>query len=174
MNPALLDELKALVGGAGWTSDPDALEPHLTEWRDAIRGETPLMLMPASTAQVSAVLQHCHRAGVGVVPQGGNTGLCGGAIPDTSGEQILLSLSRMRSIRHIDPADFSITVDAGCVLADIQAAAREVLDEGKRNDFLDRVAADEAFASVKSDIATLADPATDSISRQRRYSSCPL
>ena len=125
MNPAQLDELKAIVGEGGWTSDPAALEPHLTEWRDAIRGETPLMLMPASTQQVSAVLQVCHRAGIGIVPQGGNTGLCGGAIPDTSGEQVLLSLSRMRSIRQVDPADFSMIVDAGCVLADIQSAARE-------------------------------------------------
>jgi FAD/FMN-containing dehydrogenase len=125
MNPALLDELKALVGEAGWTSDPAELEPHLTEWRDAIRGATPLMLMPASTAEVSSVLQRCHLAGVGVVPQGGNTGLCGGAIPDTSGEQILLSLSRMRSIRQVNPADFSMVVDCGCVLADIQSAARE-------------------------------------------------
>ena len=125
MNPALLDELKALVGEAGWTSDPALLEPHLTEWRDAVRGATPLMLMPASTAQVSAILKCCHRARVGIVPQGGNTGLCGGAIPDASGKQILVSLSRMRSIRHIDPADFSITVDAGCVLAEIQSAAAE-------------------------------------------------
>lgn len=125
MNPALLDELKALVGDGGWTSDPADLEPHLTEWRDAVRGRTPVMLMPATTAQVSAVLKCCHRSGTGVVPQGGNTGLCGGAIPDASGEQVLLSLSRMRAIRRLDPADFSITVDAGCVLADIQSAARE-------------------------------------------------
>lgn len=125
MITALLEELKALVGERGWSDDPEVLEPHLTEWRDVLHGRTPIMLMPATTDEVSAILALCHRDGVGVVPQGGNTGLCGGAIPDTSGEQILLSLSRMREIRQLDPASFCITVDAGCVLADVQKAARE-------------------------------------------------
>ena len=84
------------------------------------------MLSPSTTEQVSTIVRICARHGVGLVPQGGNTGLCGGAIPDDSGEQVLVSLSRLNEIRNIAPDNFSITVGAGCVLADIQAAAREV------------------------------------------------
>jgi FAD/FMN-containing dehydrogenase len=83
------------------------------------------MVAPNSTEEVAACVAACRRAGVGVVPQGGNTGLCGGAIPDNSGEQVLLSMSRMNRIRSVDPDNAAITVEAGCVLADVQTAARE-------------------------------------------------
>ncbi len=122
----LPDELKTIVGDKGWSDDPGVLEPHLTEWRGRYRGETLLMVMPASTEEVSAVVRLCAREGVAVVPQGGNTGLCGGAVPDQSGTQVLLSLARLNSIRAIDADDFSMVAEAGCVLADVQvAAARE-------------------------------------------------
>jgi FAD/FMN-containing dehydrogenase len=121
----LLDDLKAIVGPSGWSDDPDELLPHLTEWRDTYRGETLLMVSPATTEQVSAVIKACAAAQTAVVPQGGNTGLCGGAIPDESGEQVLLSLSRMNAIRSIEANDFSMIVDAGCILADVQAEARK-------------------------------------------------
>jgi FAD/FMN-containing dehydrogenase len=124
MHQGLLDELKEAVGPGGWTSDAVALEPHLTEWRQALRGNTSIMLSPATTAQVAAIVTICAQHGVGLVPQGGNTGLCGGAIPDDTGQQVLLSISRLNKIRCLDVDDFSITVDAGCVLADIQDAAR--------------------------------------------------
>ena len=114
-----------LVGESGWTNDPAELEPHLTERREALRGATPIMVSPASTTEVAEVVRACHDAGVGVVPQGGNTGLCGGAIPDESGEQILLSLARMNKIRAINPEDFSMEVEAGCILAIVQQAAEE-------------------------------------------------
>ena len=122
----LLDDLKAIVGAAGWTTDATTLEPHLSERRGRVHGQALIMLMPASTAEVSAVVRACAAAGAAIVPQGGNTGLCGGAIPDSSGEQVLLSLARMNHIRTVDAADFSMTVDAGCILADIQRAARDV------------------------------------------------
>jgi len=121
----LIDRLKAIVGDTGWTTDPAELEPHLTEWREILRGATPIMVSPASTGEVADVVRSCNDAGVGVVPQGGNTGLCGGAVPDTSGDQVLLSLSRMNTIRAIDPGDFSMQVEAGCILADIQRAAED-------------------------------------------------
>jgi len=121
----LLDDLKAIVGPSGWSDDPDELLPHLTEWRDTYRGETLLMVSPANTEQVSAVIKACAAAQTAVVPQGGNTGLCGGAIPDESGEQVLLSLSRMNAIRSIEANDFSMIVEAGCILADVQAEARK-------------------------------------------------
>jgi FAD/FMN-containing dehydrogenase len=122
----LLDELKNIVGEKGWTSDPGELEPHLNEPRGLVTGETPIMVSPRSTEQVSEILQVCGRYGAGVVPQGGNTGLCGGAVPDQSGEQVLLSLSRMNRIRKVEPDDFSITVQAGCILSDVQDAAAAV------------------------------------------------
>lgn len=122
----LIDDLKLIVGAGGWSVDPDELAPHLTEWRDRFRGKTCIMLSPRTTTEVSAVIKACSTAGVAVVPQGGNTGLCGGAIPDMSGDQVLLSLSRLDAIRKVDVHDASIVVDAGCILADVQQAAREV------------------------------------------------
>lgn len=119
----LIEQLKSLVGPDGWTCDPDRLEPHLTEWRDTYRGRTPILLMPASTAEVAAIVGLCTETRTPIVPQGGNTGLCGGAIPDASGGQILLSLSRMNRIRAMSPDDFSMVAEAGCILADLQAAA---------------------------------------------------
>lgn len=126
MESVLLDKLKAIVGASNWTSDPAALQPHLTEWRDRYHGNTPIMVSPRSTAQVAAVVRACAEAGTAVVPQGGNTGLCGGAIPHESGREVLISLSRLNNIRSIAPLDYSLVAEAGCVLASIQAAAADV------------------------------------------------
>lgn len=121
---ALIDRLKGIVGPAGWKTDPVELQPHLTEWRGAVSGRTPILLAPQSTAEVSAVVRACADAGVAIVPQGGNTGMCAGAVPDESGEQVILSLARLNRIREVDALDFSMEVEAGCVLAAIQEAAR--------------------------------------------------
>jgi FAD/FMN-containing dehydrogenase len=121
----LIDNLKSIVGDDGWTTDAAELQSHLTEWRDTWTGKALIMLSPNSTDAVSAVVASCHEAGVSIVPQGGNTGLCGGAIPDDSGEQVLLSLSRMNRIRSVSPQDHSIVVDAGCTLAAIQTTAED-------------------------------------------------
>jgi len=121
----VLDTLKSIVGGRGWTSDVERLEPQLTEWRGSWRGKTPLMLMPATTDETAAIVKTCAGAGLGIVPQGGNTGLCGGAIPDQSGKQILLSLSRMRRIRAMSADNYSMIAEAGCVLADLQRVAAD-------------------------------------------------
>lgn len=119
----LTENLKEIVGERGWTTDPVDLEPHLTEWRDRWRGEALIMISPNTTEQVAAVVSACRDARVAIVPQGGNTGLCGGAIPDSSGQQVLLSLSRMNRIRAVSPDDHSIVVEAGCTLAAVQQAA---------------------------------------------------
>ena len=121
----LIDELKAIVGESAWVTDTDALEPHLTEWRGSYRGRTPIMVMPDSTEAVAAVVKACASAGTAIVAQGGNTGLCGGAIPDSSGDQVLVSLSRMNRVRKVSPDDYSIVAEAGCVLADLQDAAEK-------------------------------------------------
>ena len=122
----LTDKLKNIVGEGGWTTDEHELEPHLVEWRGTWRGNTPIMVSPDSTEDVAEVIRECRKAGTSVVPQGGNTGLCGGAIPDPDGSQVLLSLSRMNRIRAIDPDDHSIVAEAGCTLASIQRAAADV------------------------------------------------
>ena len=119
----LLEKLKNVVGEKGWITDPAALKPFLSEWRDSYHGQTAIMLMPRSTEEVSAVVRACVAVGTAIVPQGGNTGLCGGAMPDASGKQVLLSLSRMNRIRALSPSDYSIVAEAGCILADVQAAA---------------------------------------------------
>ena len=122
----LLKQLKDIVGPSGWKSDAGDLEPHLTDWRGAFTGKTAILVAPASTEEVSQIVKACAAAGVAIVPQGGNTGLCGGAVPDESGEQVLLSLARMNRIRAVDPENFSMDVEAGCVLANIQEAAAAV------------------------------------------------
>lgn len=121
----LLDSLKKIVGDRGWTTDAVDLEPYLTERRGRLRGEAAIVVAPSTTTQVADVVQACASEGVSVVPQGGNTGLCCGAIPDDSGEQVVLSLSRMNRIRSIDKEDSSILVEAGCILADVQKAAAD-------------------------------------------------
>ncbi len=117
----LIDTLKDIVGPQGWKQDAADMEPFLEEWRGRARGEALMVVAPQSTAEVAEVVRACAEAGVGVVPQGGNTGLCGGALP--SAGQVLVSMSRMKRIRQVDPNDYSITVEAGCVLADVQSAA---------------------------------------------------
>ncbi|MCP4299508.1 MAG: FAD-binding oxidoreductase [Gammaproteobacteria bacterium] len=123
---ALIDQLKAIVGPGGWKTDPADLQPYLTEWRGLVVGKTPILVAPRSTAEVSRVVRACAGAGVSIVPQGGNTGLCAGAVPDESGDQVLLSMQRMNRIRNVDAFNFSMQVEAGCVLATIQEAAKAV------------------------------------------------
>lgn len=125
MAVTLIDKLKSIVGDGAWTSDADELAPHLTEWRDIWQGQTALMVSPNSTEKVAAIVSACNQARVAIVPQGGNTGLCGGAIPDASGEQVLLSLSRMNLIRSLQPNGYSMVAEAGCILSAIQAAAEQ-------------------------------------------------
>ncbi|MEX0977130.1 MAG: FAD-binding oxidoreductase [Woeseia sp.] len=119
----LLDRLKDIVGPAGWIADPDLLAPHLTEWRGVYRGNTPLMVSPDSTRQVAEIVRACAETGTGLVPQGGNTGLCGGAIPGVAGDQVLLSLRRLNAIRAVSSEDFSLVAEAGCLLVQVQTAA---------------------------------------------------
>ncbi len=122
----LLEQLKDIVGPKGWTTDPADLEPRLTDWRGAVHGKTPIVVSPANTDEVAAVVRACAAASVAIVPQGGNTGMCAGAVPDASGAQVVLSLGRMNAIRSIDPTNYSMEVEAGCILENIQVAASKV------------------------------------------------
>ena len=126
LNNSIIDALVKAAGPGGAVSDPEALEPHLTEWRGLYRGCAPVMLQPASTDAVAAILRLCNEHGIGVVPQGGNTGLAGGAIPGLDGrEEILLSLHRLKRLRALDADNFTLTVEAGCILSEIQQRAEE-------------------------------------------------
>lgn len=124
---ATLEQLKAVVGPAGYRETAADLEPYLTEWRGLFRGHTPLLLLPTTTEQVCEILRICSTAGIGVVPQGGNTGLAGGAIPGITGDgdQVLLGAGRLNRIRELDAENYTITVEAGCVLEHVQATARD-------------------------------------------------
>ena len=121
----LLDALREAVGAAHVLTAADDVAAYVVDWTGNLTGAARAVVRPGSTAEVSAVLSLCHEAGVPVVPQGGNTGLVGGGVPDPSGDQVVLSLTRMRRIREIDPVAGTITVEAGAVLADVQAAATE-------------------------------------------------
>lgn len=125
IDPKILDRLKAIVGSQGWIEDEHDKAGYLVDFRNLYQGASPLILRPANTGEVSAIVKLCGEAGIGIVPQGGNTGYCGGATPNESGAEIVLALTRMNRIRNIDPLDDTITVEAGCVLADIQQAAED-------------------------------------------------
>ncbi|MBS4047104.1 MAG: FAD-binding oxidoreductase [Alphaproteobacteria bacterium] len=126
LSTALLDRFKDLVGPKGWVTDPDMLAPHLREQRDLYVGASPMLLRPANTEEVVAIINLARETKTKLVPQGGNTGLVGGNIPFMGNDEIILSLQRMNKIRAIDPLNDTITVEAGCILQQVQQAAREV------------------------------------------------
>lgn len=99
------------------------MAPHLADWRGRYLGAARCVVRPASTEEVAAVVRVCAQAGVAMVPQGGNTSLCGASIPDEGGAAVLISLSRLNRIRGVDPANNTITVEAGCLLQSLQEAA---------------------------------------------------
>lgn len=123
---ALLSDLRSVAGEDHVLTDAADLAAYGTDWRGAYRGTPLAVVRPASTAEVSAMVRLAHGAGVAIVPQGGNTGMCGGAVPTDDGSQLVLSLGRMRSVREVDAVSGTITVDAGIVLADVRAAAAGV------------------------------------------------
>ena len=119
----VMSRLKAILGEGGWSTDPARLAPKLLEWRDRWTGVTPLLVLPKTTAEVSAVVGICGQAGIAITPQGGNTGLVGGQIPQG---EILLSTERMRAIRDLDAFDDVIVAEAGLPLAAVHEAALSV------------------------------------------------
>ena len=125
MTPApLLDQLRAVVGDAQVLTEGD-LSPWELDWRKRVRGRALAVVRPANTEQVAQVVRACVAARVGIVPQGGNTGMVAGSTPDATGTQVVLSLTRMHQIRAIDPANLTVTVEAGCVLQTLQEACEK-------------------------------------------------
>ena len=111
------------VGEAGIITDSADMAPYLVDERDAYHGQARMVVRPSTTDEVARVVRLCAEAGVPIVPQGGNTSLCGGATPDEDGAAIVLSLTRLNRVRAVDPLNYTITVEAGVILADVQKAA---------------------------------------------------
>jgi FAD/FMN-containing dehydrogenase len=120
----LLNTLRQQLGDAHVLTDGD-LSAYEQDWRKRARGKALAVVRPNNTQQVADVVKACAQAGVSLVPQGGNTGLVVGAIPDDSGTQILLSLQRLNAVRSIDADNLTITVEAGCILQNLQQAAEQ-------------------------------------------------
>jgi FAD/FMN-containing dehydrogenase len=123
MTGETLARLKAAAGAGGFSEDPAEIGPHLEEWRSKYKGRSPLLLKPATTSAVSAILAICNETGTAIVPQGGNTGLVGAQIPFNG--EILLSLARMNRVRGLDAAAHTLVVEAGVVLAAVQKTAAD-------------------------------------------------
>ncbi|MGY6552100.1 MAG: FAD-binding oxidoreductase [Erythrobacter sp.] len=122
-NAHFLRKAVQLLGERGFTCDRDLLDPWLTDWRGRYTGSALGMASPATTAEVAGLVKLCHEHRVPIVPQGGNSGMAGGATPDTSGSAIILSLRRMNRIRHIDAAGGQIICEAGVILQDLHDTA---------------------------------------------------
>jgi FAD/FMN-containing dehydrogenase len=120
---SLISDLAAAAGGDALITDPARTAPMLRDHRALYRGHALAVVAPADTAAVARVLAFCNEHRIGVVPQGGNTSYCGGATPDASSSQVLLSLARLDRVRAVDAANYTMTAEAGCVLANLQAAA---------------------------------------------------
>jgi FAD/FMN-containing dehydrogenase len=125
MNATLIAALRQAVSGASNVLVDGDLSAYEVDWRKRWRGKALAVVRPGSTAEVAAVVRACAAHGAGVVAQGGNTGLVGGGVPDTSGRQVLLSLTRMNRVRAIDAANATMTLEAGCVLKAAQDAAAQ-------------------------------------------------
>ena len=122
---AVIDRFAAIVGEAHALRREEDQAAYLKEWRDLYTGKTPVVLRPGSTAEVAAILKLAHETRTAIVPQGGNTGLVGGQIPIEAGSEIVLSLSRLNRVRHVDAEGGTMILEAGVTLAEAQRIASE-------------------------------------------------
>ncbi len=125
LESALRERLTEIVGAAGVLTEPADMAPFLVDERARYRGATPAVVRPSTTEEVARVVALCAAEKIPIVPQGGNTGLCGGATPNASGRELVVSLARLNRVREVDPLNYTITVEAGVILADVQKAAAE-------------------------------------------------
>jgi len=125
---SLLDNLRQICGAEHvLTHDNPSTDLSAWEhdWRKRVFGKALAVVRPASTAEVAAVVKACANSFTSIVPQGGNTGLVVGSVPDASGQQIVLSLQRMNAVRALDPDNLTMTVEAGCILQNLQDTAEK-------------------------------------------------
>ncbi|NML84323.1 FAD-binding oxidoreductase [Polaromonas sp.] len=119
-----LQTLAQITGQANLLTGGD-LSAYTQDWRKRAHGKALAVARPGNTAEVAAIVKACAAAGVSLVPQGGNTGLAVGSVPDESGTQVVLSLQRMNAVRAMDAANLTVTVEAGCILQNLQDAAEK-------------------------------------------------
>jgi FAD/FMN-containing dehydrogenase len=118
-----VDPVAEILGPDGVLTDAADIEPYLTDHRHLYHGRALTVALPRSVDQISRLLAYCNDNRIGVVPHAGNTSYCGGATPDESGQQIVLSLKRLNQVRNVDALNYSLIAEAGCILADVQHAA---------------------------------------------------
>jgi FAD/FMN-containing dehydrogenase len=129
-SPEALDRMRQAVGPKGWIEDPADMAPYLSEWRGLYKGKAVAVVRPGTTEELAAIVQLAARAGLAIIPQAGNTSLVGGSIPfEHDDRAIVLSVARLNRIREIDARNFTMTVEAGCILKNVQ-------DEAERHDRL--------------------------------------
>jgi len=122
----IIEQLKSIVGKNNYIDDASKMDSILNDWRGKFQGKSPLILKPLNSQMVSEILTLCNKSHIGVVPQGGNTGLVGGCVPSKSGLEVVISLERMNKIIDIDPLNYTMTLEAGCILSEVQNAAKDV------------------------------------------------
>jgi FAD/FMN-containing dehydrogenase len=120
---AFLAEAQMLLGARGLTAETEPMAPWLTDWRGRYTGRALAMASPAGTAELAALVRLCARFGIAIVPQGGNSGMSGGATPDETGRELLLTLRRMNTIEPIDTESRRVTCQAGAILQTLHEAA---------------------------------------------------
>src|SRR3954463_16106870 len=120
---AFTSKLRAVLGASAVITEADEMVRYCRDWSGDLMGRPFAVVRPADTRSVAAVMSLCREHKVAVVPQGGNTGLVGGATPSPAGDELVVSLERMDRVRSADPANFSMVVEAGCVLETVQRAA---------------------------------------------------
>ncbi len=125
LDDALIGNFVALAGVGGAVSDAADLAPWLTDWRGRKTGRARLMLQPATTADLAAIVRLAAETGTALVPQGGNTGLVGGSVPEAAGDAVLVSLRRMNRIRKLDADGYTVTAEAGVILQHLHEAAAD-------------------------------------------------
>src|SRR5574343_1061931 len=122
----LIAQLQDVLGTDQVLISPAAQAHYLDDWRGRYQGRAQAVVLPQSTDDVIQIVQRCGDAGVPIVPQGGNTGLCGGATPDTSGQAVVVAMTKLNRIRSVDAINFSITAEAGATLDQLKVAAESV------------------------------------------------
>ncbi|MGI9422963.1 MAG: FAD-binding oxidoreductase, partial [Hyphomicrobiaceae bacterium] len=124
----IIDDLKAIVGPAGYLESADDTDAYCKSWRDDFVGAVPLVLRPGSTEEVAQIVKLCQATGTAIVPQGGNTGLTGASQPHADMSEVIVSTSRMNAVRELDLGNDTITVEAGVILQQVQ----QIADDNKR------------------------------------------
>ena len=122
----ILDKFAKIIGSKHVLTDAAEMRPFLTDWRGLYQGSAFAIVKPGNTQEVSEIVRICASENIGIVPQGGNTGLVGGSIPFETGNEIVLSLKRLNQVREVDPLSDTMTVDAGVTLKSVQEAAESV------------------------------------------------